>query len=71
MARRLDDKSGRALKKRDPAHGRSAGASQDPGVLARVRQRAFAEVLASMPDVGVDADFERDHSIGGVRHIFD
>ena len=63
MARRVDDEIGRVPKKRDPAHGRSAGASQDPGVLARVRQRAFAEVLASMPDVGVDADFERIDSV--------
>ena len=64
MARHVDDEIGRALKKRDRAHGRSAGASQDPGALARARRRAFAEVLASMPDVGVDADFERVDSIG-------
>ena len=32
--------------------------------LARPRRRSFAEVLASMPEVGADADFERAGSSG-------
>jgi antitoxin FitA len=74
MARRHDDKIVRTLKKRDPAHGRSAKAEHRAilaAALARPRQGAFAEVLASMPDVGVDADFERVDSIGGFPHTFD
>jgi antitoxin FitA len=73
MARRVDDEIGWALKERPGAHGPSAEAEHRTilAALARARRGAFAEVLASMPDVGVDADFERVDSTGRSPHIFD
>jgi plasmid stability protein len=52
----------RALKERADAHGRSAEAEHREilaAALLGLRRRSFAEVLASMPNVGRDADFER------------
>ena len=52
----------RMLKERAGAHGRSAEAEHRDilaAALASPRKRSFAEVLASMPAVGADADFER------------
>ena len=34
-------------------------------------KRSLAEVLASMPNVGEDADFERIQDTGGVPRVFD
>ncbi len=62
LVRGVDDALVRALKERAGAHGRSAEAEHREilaAALARPRRRSFAEVLASMPEVGVDADFER------------
>ncbi len=62
LVRGVDDEIVRALKERAGAHGRSAEAEHRAilaAALARPRQRTFAQVLASMPDVGQDADFER------------
>jgi hypothetical protein len=59
MARREDEKTVRELKKRWRAsqqHGNQR--SRNLGA-AGPRRRNLAEVLASMPDVGDDADFER------------
>jgi hypothetical protein len=39
--------------------------------LTRPRRRSLAEVLAAMPDVGCDADFERVQSPGEARRVFD
>ncbi|MCC7457771.1 MAG: hypothetical protein IT390_12420, partial [Nitrospira sp.] len=39
--------------------------------LARPRKRALAELLASIPDVGTDADFERVESEGKAPRVFD
>ena len=58
----VDEAIVRALKERARKHGRSAEAEHREilaAALARPRKRSFAEVLASMPDVGADADFER------------
>lgn len=49
-----------ALKQLAAAHGRSAEAEHRDilrAALLRPQRRSFAEVLASMPDVGDDADF--------------
>ena len=62
LVRGVDDEIVRALKERAGAHGRSAEAEHRAilkAALARPRRRTLAEVLASMPDVGLDADFER------------
>jgi antitoxin FitA len=62
LVRGVDEELVRALKERAGAHGRSAEAEHRAilaAALARPRRRSFAEVLASIPDVGADADFER------------
>jgi plasmid stability protein len=62
LVRGVDEALVRALKARAGAHGRSAEAEHRAilaAALAGPRRRSFAEVLASMPDVGLDADFER------------
>ena len=77
LVRGVDDAVVRALKKRAGAHGRSAEAEHREilaSALARPRKRSFAEVLASMPDVGTDADFERVNAsteVPEVRRVFD
>jgi len=51
-----------ALKQRASAHGRSAEAEHRvilEEVLHRPKKRSFAEVLASMPNIGRDSDFAR------------
>ena len=82
IQKRLDDLDGqltelqalvKALKERAGAHGRSAEAEHREilaEALARPRKRSFAEVLASIPDVGTDADFERVESAGKAPRVF-
>ena len=51
-----------ALKKRAGAHGRSQEAELRAILAAALLsppRRNLAELLAAMPDVGVDADFQR------------
>jgi plasmid stability protein len=67
LVRGIDEDLVRALKERAGAHGRSAEAEHREilaAALARPRRRSFAEVLASMPEVGADPDFERAGSSG-------
>jgi antitoxin FitA len=74
LVRGLDPELVQALKQRAGTHGRSAEAEHREilaAALARPRRRSFAEVLATMPDVGVDADFERVQSTGGAPGVFD
>jgi plasmid stability protein len=74
LVRGVDEALVRALKERAGAHGRSAEAEHREilvAALARPRKRSFAEVLASMPEVGVDADFERVESEGKAPRVFD
>lgn len=74
LVRGIDEELVRALKERAGAHGRSAEAEHRAiltAALARPRRRTFAQVLASMPDVGLDADFERVDSVGRSAHVFD
>ena len=64
----------KALKERAGAHGRSAEAEHRAilaAALARPRRRSFAEVLASIPAVGTDADFERQNSVTEAPRVFD
>jgi antitoxin FitA len=62
LVRGVDEALVRALKQRAAANGRSME-EEHRAILAKAlsspRRRGFAEVLASMPAVGVDADFER------------
>ncbi len=74
LVRGVDEALIRALKERAGAHGRSAEAEHREilaAALARPRRRSFAEVLASMPDVGADADFVRVESEGKAPRVFD
>ena len=74
LVRGVDEAVVRALKERAGAHGRSAEAEHREiltSALARPRRRSFAEVLASMPDVGVDADFERLNAASEAPRGFD
>jgi len=74
LVRGVGDEIVRALKERAGTHGRSAEAEHRAiltAALARPRQRTFAEVLASMPDVGLDADFERVKATELSPHVFD
>lgn len=62
LVRGVDEVLVRALKERAGANGRSAEAEYREilaEALARPRKRTLAELLASMPDVGTDADFQR------------
>jgi len=62
VVRNLDQRIVDALKRRAAGHGRSAEAEHRlilAQVLLHPPKRSFAEVLASMPDVGEDSDFER------------
>jgi plasmid stability protein len=74
LVRGVDDELVRALKERAGAHGRSAEAEHREilaAALTRPRRRSFAEVLAAMPDVGADSDFERVEGEGVARVVFD
>jgi plasmid stability protein len=72
VARPEDEKAIRAVKKGVGAHGRSAE-GKDRAILTQAgpSRRTLAEVLASMPDVGVDADFQRLDSVARSRPVFD
>lgn len=62
VVRNVDDRIAQALKKRAARHNRSAEAEHRAileQALVKTRRKPLAEVLASMPNVGRDADFER------------
>ena len=62
LVRGVDEEVMNATKKRAGAHGHSAEVAHHAilaAVLLTPRRRLLAELLASMPDVGRDADFER------------
>ena len=64
----------KALKARAGANGRSAEAEHRAILalaLTRPRRRSFAQVLASMPNVGRDADFERLNAATEALRVFD
>ncbi len=74
LVRDVDESLVKALKQRAGKHGRSAEAEHRAilaAALARTRPRSFAEVLASMPNVGLDSDFERVRSKQKAPRVFD
>ncbi len=74
LVRSLDNSVVKALKARAAANGRSAEAEHRDilaSALLRPRRRSLAEVLAAMPDVGRDADFERDDPAAKPKRVFD
>jgi plasmid stability protein len=61
VVRNVESEVVQALKQIAAAHGRSAEAEHREilrAALQRPPRRSFSEVLASMPDVGRDEDFE-------------
>ncbi len=60
VVRNVDEDVALALKQRAASHGRSVEAEHREilrTVLRHPKRRSVAEVLASMPNVGEDADF--------------
>jgi antitoxin FitA len=73
IVRGVDETLVRALKARAGALGRSAEAEHREILAAALtgpRKRSFAEVLATMPDVGLDSDFERVQSADEPPRVF-
>ncbi len=74
LIRDVDETVVRALQERAGAHGRSAEAEHREilaAALTRPHRRSFVEVLSSMPNVGLDADFERLATTAEVTRVFD
>jgi hypothetical protein len=74
LVRGLDESLVHALKQRAAANGRSAEAEHRAILLESLQRpprKALAEILASMPDVGLDSDFERQQDDGQSAHVFD
>ena len=74
LVRDLDDELVKALKARAVEHGHSAEAEHRlilKEALEQPKRRSFAEILASMPDVGRDKDFEREQSNIKAPDVFD
>jgi plasmid stability protein len=62
IVRNVDEAIANALKAQASQHGISAEAEHRrilEQALLRPKKKTFLEVLKQMPDVGVDADFER------------
>lgn len=62
LVRGIDEKVVQALKERAARHRRSAEAEHRAileQVLVQTRRKSLIEILATMPDVGRDEDFER------------
>ena len=73
VVRNLDATIISALKQRAVEHQRSTEAEHRAilsEVLLKPARKSFAEVLASMPDVGDDADFQRINDDGKVADVF-
>ncbi|MCY1359695.1 hypothetical protein D9M69_462810 [compost metagenome] len=74
LVRGIDESLVQRLREQAAANGRSAEAEHRTILalaLGGTRRRSFAEVLASMPDVGEDADFQRGQGSGEAPRVFD
>jgi antitoxin FitA len=74
LVRGVDDAIVQALKKRAGAHGRSQEAELRAILAAALLsppRRNLADLLAAMPDVGVDADFQRQDEPAVAADVFD
>ena len=73
VVRNLDPRIVDALKQRAARHGRSAEAEHRAilaEILLKPKKKSFAEVLASMPNVGRDEDFRRVEDEPEEEHVF-
>ncbi len=62
LVRNLEPEIVQALKRRAAKHGQSAEAEHREilrQVLLGPKKKSFAQVLAEMPNVGLDSDFDR------------
>ncbi len=74
LVRGVEDSLVLALKKRAGANGRSAEAEHRAilaAALLATRRRSVAELLAAMPDVGADSDFQRQSDPEGAADVLD
>jgi antitoxin FitA len=74
LVRGIDEALVQALRERAALHGRSAEAEHREILatsLRRPKKRSFAEVLADMPDVGQDVEFERMKDTNEAPVVFD
>lgn len=74
IVRRLDPRIVDALKRRAALNGRSAEAEHRAlleSVLLHPVPRSFAEALVSIPNVGLDEDFERLEDEGQSQRVLD
>jgi plasmid stability protein len=74
IVRNLDPCIVHALKKRAAEHGRSAEAEHRAlleSVLSQPPRKSFTEVLAAIPNVGRDEDFERVEDTARSQRVFD
>jgi len=74
LVRGVEDAIVQALKKRASAHGRSAEAEHRAilsAALLTPQRRNLADLLAAMPDVGEDADFQRMDDGAARADVFD
>ena len=74
LVRGVDDELVQALKKRAGAHGRSQEAELRAILAAALLtppRRNLAQLLAAMPEVGVDADFQRRDDQRAAADVFD
>jgi plasmid stability protein len=74
LVRGVDDALVRELKKRAGAHGCSAEAEHRAILAAALLgppRRSLAELLAAMPDVGLDSDFQRLSDPAEACDVFD
>ena len=73
VVRNIDDEMVRALKARAGLHGISAEAEHRKileSILLGPKRKSFAEALISIPDVGVNSDFESMED-NGAASVFD
>ncbi len=73
IVRKLEPEIIEALKQRAARNGRSAEMEHRAilrEVLLVLKKRSLAEVLAAMPNVGTDADFERIEGKQQVADVF-
>ena len=73
VVRNLDQRIVDALKQRAALHGRNAEAKHRASLetlLLKPKGKSFAEALKSMPNVGQDADFQREEDSVGIDHVF-
>ena len=74
LVRGVEESLVRALKKQAGEHGRSAEAEHRAilkAALLSPPRHKLADLLAAMPDVGRDADFERQSETAADTDVFD